>query len=93
MREEKRLYILWNILIGFLAGLIARLLSPGPNNPRGFILTTILGILGAVAATWLGQLIGWYQPGETAGFVGAIIGAVILLAIWHFARRGDTAHR
>ena len=87
------MYILWNILIGFLAGLIARLLSPGPNNPRGFILTTILGVLGAVAATWLGQLVGWYQPGESAGFIGAIIGAVILLGVWHFATRGDVARR
>ncbi len=87
------MYILWNILIGFLAGLVARLLSPGPNNPRGFILTTILGILGAVAATWLGQLVGWYEPGERAGFIGAIIGAIILLAVWHFATRNDIARR
>ena len=52
---------IWIILIGFLAGVIARLLSPGPNNPTGFLLTTILGIIGAFVATFLGQTIGWYR--------------------------------
>ncbi|MEQ1899698.1 MAG: GlsB/YeaQ/YmgE family stress response membrane protein [Devosia sp.] len=73
--------ILGAIIIGFLAGIIARLLTPGPH-PRGFILTTILGIVGAVLATWLGQVIGLYQPGESTGFIGAIIGAVIILLAW-----------
>jgi len=71
------------IVIGFIAGLIARFLAPGPNNPVGFILTTALGIVGALVATWLGQAIGWYRPGENAGLVGAIAGAVILLFVWH----------
>ena len=74
--------IIWTIIIGFVAGVIAKLITPGKNEPRGFILTTILGIVGAFVATWLGQQIGWYGPGEAAGFIGAIVGAVILLVIW-----------
>lgn len=75
--------ILWIILIGFVAGIIARLLAPGPNNPSGFILTTVLGIVGAFVATFLGQQIGWYRADQGAGFIGAIVGAVIVLLIWH----------
>jgi uncharacterized membrane protein YeaQ/YmgE (transglycosylase-associated protein family) len=75
--------IIWIILIGFLAGVIARLLSPGQNNPSGFILTTVLGIAGAFCATWLGQLVGWYRPDQGAGFIGATVGALIVLFIWH----------
>ena len=70
------------IVIGFIAGIVAKLITPGDPKPRGFILTTVLGVIGAVLATVLGQAIGWYQPGETAGFIGAIVGAVILLLIW-----------
>ena len=75
--------ILWIILIGFLAGIVARLISRGPNNPSGFILTTVLGIVGAFLATWIGQLIGWYRPDQGAGLIGAIVGAVIVLFIWN----------
>lgn len=75
--------ILWIILIGFLAGLIARWLSPGPNKPKGFILTTVLGIVGAFLATWIGQTIGWYRLDQGAGFIGAIVGALIVLFIWN----------
>ena len=75
--------ILWIVLVGFIAGLIARFIAPGPNNPTGFILTTVLGIVGAVVATFLGQAIGWYRPGEGTGLIGAVIGAVIVLFIWH----------
>jgi len=75
--------ILWIILIGFVAGIIARFVSRGPNNPSGFILTTVLGIAGAFLATWLGQLIGWYRPDQGAGFIGAAVGAVIVLFIWN----------
>ena len=74
--------IIWSIIIGFFAGLIAKFITPGDNKPSGFILTTVLGIVGAVVATWLGQAIGWYQPGDGAGFVGAIVGAVIVLLLW-----------
>jgi uncharacterized membrane protein YeaQ/YmgE (transglycosylase-associated protein family) len=75
--------ILWIILIGLVAGIVARLLAPGPNNPSGFILTAVLGIAGAFLATWIGQAIGWYRPDQGAGFVGATVGAVIVLFIWH----------
>jgi uncharacterized membrane protein YeaQ/YmgE (transglycosylase-associated protein family) len=76
------------IVIGFLAGLIAKLLTPG-RDPGGFIVTTVLGIVGALVATWLGRAIGWYGPADSAGFIGAIVGAVIILAIYHaiFGRR------
>jgi uncharacterized membrane protein YeaQ/YmgE (transglycosylase-associated protein family) len=75
--------IIWIILIGFVAGIIARLLSPGANNPSGFILTTILGIGGAFVATFLGQLVGWYRADQGAGFIGATVGALIVLFIWN----------
>ena len=79
--------IIWTILIGFIAGLSARFLSPGPHNPSGFVLTTVLGIVGAALATWLGQQIGWYEFGQKAGFIGAVIGSIIVLLIWRmFAR-------
>ena len=75
--------LLWLILIGFVAGIIARLLSPGPNNPTGFLFTTVLGVAGAFLATWLGQLIGWYNVNQGARFIGAIVGALIILFIWN----------
>jgi uncharacterized membrane protein YeaQ/YmgE (transglycosylase-associated protein family) len=80
--------ILWIILIGFLAGVIAKLVHPGPNEPSGFILTTLLGIAGAFVATYLGQAIGWYRADQGAGLVGAIVGAIIVLFVWGmFAKR------
>jgi uncharacterized membrane protein YeaQ/YmgE (transglycosylase-associated protein family) len=75
------------IIIGFLAGIIARWLAPGPRDPSGFVLTTLLGIGGALVATYVGQAIGWYGPGQGAGFIGAIVGAVIILALWHLLAR------
>jgi uncharacterized membrane protein YeaQ/YmgE (transglycosylase-associated protein family) len=75
--------IIWIIIVGFVAGIIARILSPGPNNPSGFILTTILGILGAFLATWIGQAIGHYGPDQGAGFITATIGALVVLFIWN----------
>ena len=75
--------IIWTIIIGFIAGLIARWISPAPNNPQGFILTCILGIIGAFVATWLGQALGWYRPDQGAGLIGAVVGAVIVLFIYH----------
>ena len=74
--------VVWTILIGFIAGVIAKFIMPGKNEPSGFILTTLLGIGGAFLATYLGQAIGWYGPNEGARFIGAIVGAIILLAIW-----------
>jgi uncharacterized membrane protein YeaQ/YmgE (transglycosylase-associated protein family) len=75
--------ILWIILIGFIAGIVARMLSPGPNNPTGFILTTVVGVVGAFLATFLGQMIGWYRADQGAGFIGAIVGALLTLFIWN----------
>jgi uncharacterized membrane protein YeaQ/YmgE (transglycosylase-associated protein family) len=80
---EKTMGILWIIVIGFVAGIIARFFSPGPNNPSGFLLTTVLGIAGAFVATFIGQAIGWYRPDQGAGFIGATVGAVVVLFIWH----------
>jgi len=76
------MHILWLILIGFVAGLIAKFLHPGSNEPSGFILTTVLGIAGAFLATYLGQAIGWYQADQSAGLIGAVVGAIIVLVIW-----------
>lgn len=74
--------ILWTIIIGFIVGVIAKFIMPGSNEPSGFILTPILGIVGAFVATYLGQAVGWYKAGESAGFMGAIVGAVILLFVY-----------
>lgn len=74
--------VIWTIIIGFVAGLVAKFIMPGDNEPSGFILTTILGIVGAFVATYLGQSLGWYRPGEGAGLFGAIVGAVIVLLVY-----------
>jgi len=84
------LHLIGTIIIGFLAGLVAKLLTPG-RDPGGFIVTTILGIVGAFVATYLGQAIGWYKADESAGFIGAVVGAVILLAIYHFIQNRSAA--
>jgi uncharacterized membrane protein YeaQ/YmgE (transglycosylase-associated protein family) len=83
--------IIWTIIIGFIAGVVAKFLMPGPNEPSGFILTTILGIVGAFVATWLGQALGWYGPGEGAGFIGAVVGAIIVLAVWGYVSKKRAA--
>ena len=70
--------IIWTIVIGFFAGVIAKFIMPGKNEPSGFVLTTILGIVGALVASFLGKTLGWYQPGEGAGFIGAIV----VLFVW-----------
>ena len=86
------MHIIWTIIIGFVAGIIAKLLHPGDNEPAGFVLTTILGIIGAFLATYLGQAIGWYRTDESAGLIGAVVGAVIVLVIWGLiAPRRSTA--
>ena len=75
--------ILYIIIVGFVAGLVARWLAPGPNTPSGFILTTVLGIVGAFLATGVGQWIGWYRPDQGAGFIAAIVGSAVVLFIWN----------
>lgn len=74
--------IIWIILIGFIAGWIARLLAPGPNTPGGFLLTTAIGIGGAFVATFIGQTVGWYRIDQGAGLIGATVGAVLVLFLW-----------
>ena len=76
--------IFWMIVIGFVAGVIAKFIHPGSNEPSGFILTTLLGIAGAFVATYLGQALGWYTAGEGAGLIGAVVGAIIVLVVWGF---------
>ena len=74
--------VLWTIIIGFVAGVIAKFIMPGDNEPTGFVLTTILGIVGAFVATYLGQALGWYGPEQGAGLIGAVVGAIIVLLVY-----------
>lgn len=80
------MHFIWSILIGFVAGLVARALMPGPN-PMGFILTTILGVVGALVATFVGQGMGWYAEGSAAGFIASVVGAMVLLFIYGLVSR------
>ena len=75
--------IVWIAIIGLLAGIIARILLPGPNNPQGFLVTMVIGIVGAFVATFIGQSIGWYRHDQGAGLIGATLGSIIVLFIWH----------
>jgi uncharacterized membrane protein YeaQ/YmgE (transglycosylase-associated protein family) len=79
--------IIWTIVIDFFAGVIAKFIMPGKNEPSGFVLTTILGIVGALVASFLGHTLGWYQPGEGAGLIGAVIGAIVVLFAWGLIAR------
>jgi uncharacterized membrane protein YeaQ/YmgE (transglycosylase-associated protein family) len=75
--------MLWILIVGFVAGILARLIAPGPNNPGGFILTIVLGVAGSFLATFVGQAVGWYRADQGAGFIAATLGAVVVLFIWH----------
>jgi uncharacterized membrane protein YeaQ/YmgE (transglycosylase-associated protein family) len=81
--------IIWTLIIGLLAGIVAKFLMPG-KDPGGFIITMALGVAGAFVATYLGQAIGWYQAGQGAGFIGAVVGAIILLLIYRLVRKPAT---
>ena len=81
--------LIWTIIIGFVVGLIAKMLTPG-RDPGGFFITAIIGIVGSLLATYGGQALGLYNPGEPDGFIGSVIGAIILLAIYHLVRRNTT---
>ena len=85
--------IIWTIIIGFVAGVVAKFIMPGDKEPAGFIMTTILGIVGAFVATFLGQALGWYGPNQGAGLIGAVVGAIVVLAIYGFiqGRRSTTS--
>ena len=78
--------IIWAIVIGFIVGLIAKFLMPG-RDPGGFIVTTLLGIVGAVVASWIGQAMGIYTEGQTAGFIASVIGAIIVLFVYNLITR------
>jgi uncharacterized membrane protein YeaQ/YmgE (transglycosylase-associated protein family) len=82
--------LIWTIIIGIVAGLIAGFIMPGDNEPSGFILTTLPGIVGAFVASCLGQSPGLYGPNEGAGLIGAAVGAIIVLAVWGFVSRRST---
>lgn len=75
--------MLWILIVGIVAGFLARLIMPGPNNPTGFILTIVLGVAGSFLATFIGQAVGWYSADQGAGFIAATVGAVVVLFIWH----------
>jgi uncharacterized membrane protein YeaQ/YmgE (transglycosylase-associated protein family) len=77
--------IIWTILIGFIVGLIARAIKPG-NDSAGFIVTTVIGIVGSLVATYLGQAMGWYAAGQAAGFIASVVGAIVLLIVWGFIK-------
>jgi uncharacterized membrane protein YeaQ/YmgE (transglycosylase-associated protein family) len=79
------LSLLWEALIGLIVGAVARLLMPG-RDPGGILVTMALGIVGALVATWLGQLVGWYQPGQSAGFIMSVAGAVLLLFLYRLIK-------
>lgn len=82
--SESWLYI---IIIGLLVGIVARIITPGRRS-LGIIVTIILGIIGAVVATFLGQQFGWYGPGQAAGFIGAVLGSILILGIIQLFRGG-----
>ena len=82
--------IIWTLIIGLLAGIVAKFVMPGPD-PGGFIITILLGIAGAFLATFLGQTVGWYPAGEGAGFIGAVVGAVLILIIYRMIRKRSAA--
>jgi uncharacterized membrane protein YeaQ/YmgE (transglycosylase-associated protein family) len=81
--------LLWTILIGFVVGLVARAVMPG-DDKMGFIMTAVLGIAGSLVATYGGQALGWYPAGQGAGFLASLVGALVLLVLWHFLRKRET---
>lgn len=80
------MHIVWTIIIGFVVGLIAKLLMPG-RDPGGFIITTLIGIAGAFIAKYIGQALGYYSPTDAAGFIASVIGAIILLIVYRLIFR------
>ncbi len=83
--------IIWTIIIGFVAGVVAKFIMPGKNEPSGFVLTAILGIVGAFVASFLGQALGFYGNGEPAGFIGSVVGAIVVLFVWGIVSKNKTA--
>ena len=83
--------ILWAVIVGFIVGALARFIMPGKDS-AGFMVTTLLGIAGALVASFLGRSMGWYREGESAGFIAALVGAVLLLAVFRMVRRPRALH-
>lgn len=84
--------ILWAIVIGFFVGLLAKFIMPG-RDPGGFVVTILLGIAGAIVATLLGRALGWYAAGQSAGFIGSLVGAILLLVVYRMFRGRGTSPR
>ena len=80
------MHLIGTIIVGFIVGVLAKFLHPGREN-MGFIMTTLLGIGGAFLSTYIGQALGLYQAGQTAGFIGALIGAILILIVYGFVKR------
>lgn len=80
------MYWIWVVLVGLIVGALAKAIMPG-KDPGGFIVTILLGIAGSVVGTWIGRAVGWYQNGQSAGFIVSILGALLILAVYHFFRR------
>jgi uncharacterized membrane protein YeaQ/YmgE (transglycosylase-associated protein family) len=85
--------IIWAIIIGAIAGFIARLMSSLPNEPKGFVMTVLLGIIGGVVATYLGRALHWYGPDQGAGLIASVVGALIVLYVWHLVTRNRAGGR
>lgn len=81
-------HIVWTIVIGFFAGLLAKMFNPG-SGPGGFFMTAVLGIAGSLLASYLGQALGWYSAGHVAGFIASVIGAIVLLVVYHLITRNS----
>lgn len=79
--------VFWALIVGAIAGFIARWITPSPKNPQGFVLTVVLGIIGSEVATYLGRMLNWYGPEQGAGIIASILGAVIVLGVWHLIVR------
>jgi uncharacterized membrane protein YeaQ/YmgE (transglycosylase-associated protein family) len=83
------MHLIWTILIGFVVGLLARFVMPG-DDKMGIIMTTVLGVVGSLAATYVGQFMGWYVAGQGAGFIASVIGAFVLLFVYNMVRKKTT---
>jgi uncharacterized membrane protein YeaQ/YmgE (transglycosylase-associated protein family) len=88
-REDNTMHLLWTLLIGLVIGAVAKLIVPG-KDPGGIIVTMLIGIAGSFLATWAGRAIGWYQEGQAAGFIMSVVGAIVLLVIYHLVKPKTT---
>jgi len=84
------LHFLWEAIIGLIVGAVAKLIMPG-KDPGGILITMAIGIAGSILAGWIGRAVGWYTPGQSAGFIMSVIGALILLGIYHLVRGRSAA--